>query len=467
MSAFPPLYNKSDDPKIEARLNALLKQIQNLHVQEIDLSLERVENFLHQLGDPHLHLPPVVHVAGTNGKGSTIACLRALLEASGKVVHVVTSPHLVHPTERILLAGTPISSEEFIIVLEECLDNIRNAPNTFITFFEMFIAASFLAMSRVKADYVLLETGMGGRLDATNVVPNPICTIITTISRDHAEFLGDTADLIAAEKAGIMKPGVPCIIGKQTYTSVHKVFQKISQGLSTDAPLHYYGAEWNIAPNPNGFTFTWHGESIGTSHTNILGTHQIYNIGAAIGAYRIIMGDAFDPMILSPDAPEKPLCKINWPGRLQALKDHPFNKLIPDTNEIYIDGGHNDSAGAALAVQLEHWNRSENLPDHCLGNNLGNQTIHLIIGMVNRKNPAEFLTPLVPYIESLTITEIPDEKDSYTIDSLKELIEPLGFKALKTAPTPQAAIENLSNIQNSRILITGSLYLMGHILAVK
>jgi dihydrofolate synthase/folylpolyglutamate synthase len=453
---FAKLHNKSDDPKIEAHLDDLLAHLSTLHHENIDLSLARVERFLSQLGDPHLRLPPVIHVAGTNGKGSIIACLRALLEANSKTVHIVTSPHLVHPTERLILAGKPISSEELIAVLEACLTVNRNDP---ITFFEMLIAASFLAMSRIKADYVLLETGMGGRLDATNVIPDPILTIINTISMDHTEFLGDRADLIAAEKAGIMKPGVPCIIGKQldgpAYTNINKVFQKISQGLSPEAPLYQCGADWHIAPNPEGFTFTWQDESIGTSHTNMLGTHQMYNIGAALAAYRLIMGDAFDPKILSPKASKKPLLKINWPGRLQWLKDHPFNNLIRDTNKIFIDGGHNDSAGEMLAKQVEHWNQTEN------------QKIHLVVSMVDRKDPVAFLKSFIPFVESLTLTTIPTEKDAYSIDSLKELIEPLGFKTLKTAPTPEAALKNLDLEPNATILMTGSLYFVGHILALK
>jgi len=458
--SFAPLYNKSNDPKIEAHLQALLDSIYKLHGTEIDFGLERIISFLGKLGDPHLRLPPVIHVAGTNGKGSTIACLHALLEASDKRVHVITSPHLVHPTERIILAGTPITSEGFIEILEECLAVNRNDP---ITFFEMFIAASFLAMNRVEADYVLLETGMGGRLDATNVIPNPLLTIITTISLDHAEFLGDTADLIAAEKAGIMKADVPCIIGKQlegpTYTGVNKVFQKISQGLSTDAPLYHHDAEWGIEPNLKGFTFTWLDESIGTSHTNMLGTHQMHNIGAAIGAYRIIMGDAFDPIILSPEAPEKPLLKINWPGRLQRLKGHPFNKLIHDTNQLFIDGGHNDSAGIAIAEQLKNWQENCKQNQSC--------KIHLIVAMVDRKDPIAFLKPMIPYVESLTITKIPDIKDSYNIESLEQLISPLDLKNVKTAPNPETALKDLANEENATILMTGSLYFVGHILAVK
>lgn len=459
MTTFPPLYNKSNDQKIEARLDEILNGLYNFHGKDIDLGLKRIERFLHQLGDPHLELPAVIHVAGTNGKGSTIACLRAVLEGTGHVVHVITSPHLVHPTERIILAGQPISTEAFIDVLEECLKINRNDP---ITFFEMLIAASFLAMSRVNADYVLMETGMGGRLDATNVIAKPICTIITTISKDHSEFLGDTIDLIAVEKAGIMKSGVPCIVGKQIYTEANKVFHRISQELPTEAPLYQHGAEWNIEPNPDGFKFTWQGESIAVSHANLLGSHQIYNIGAALGAYRIIMGERFDAKILSPDAPIKPLLKINWPGRLQELKNHPFTDLIPDANknngknncEIFIDGGHNDSAGMMLAEQAKIWRVQDN------------KKLHLVVAMVDRKDPAAFLAPLVPYTDSITITTIPNEASSYSIDKLEELIRPLGFKNLKKAPDPEAAVQNLSSEMNNRILITGSLYLMGHILSL-
>ena len=157
--------------------------------------------------------------------------------------------------------------------------------------------------------------------------PIPFAPSSPPYPHDHAEFLGDTADLIAIEKAGIIKSSVPCIIGKQIYTSVNKVFQKISKDLSPEAPLYQHGADWHIAPNPNGFTFTWQDESIGTSHTNLLGTHQMYNIGAALGAYRIIMGERFDAKILSTDNAENPLCTINWPGRLQELKNHPFKSI--------------------------------------------------------------------------------------------------------------------------------------------
>ncbi len=448
-----PLHNKSDNPALEKRLDDILKLLYSFYDQEIDMSLERVERFLAQLDNPHLKLPPVIHVAGTNGKGSTIACLRALLEGSGKTVHVMTSPHLVHPTERIRLAGNLISTQGLIDVLEECLAVNRSEP---ITFFEILTAASFLAMSRIRADYVLLETGMGGRLDATNVIPDPICTIITTISKDHEKFLGDTVRDIAFEKAGIMKAGVPCVIGTQTYTDVLDVFHKQSTNLTPDAKLYQYGAQWNIETVQGGVKFTWQGESIAVSHSNLIGQHQIYNMGAAIAAYRLIMGRDFDAKILSPNNPQTPLLTVNWSGRLQKLESVPFRNMVRDGQELWIDGGHNASAGMMLARQAEQWRIDDN------------KSLHLIIAMVNRKNPTEFLTPLLPYADSVTVTSIPDEASSYTVDEIYDFVQPLGFKKLTKAVTFEEAVARISSDphnDNTRILATGSLYFVGNILS--
>ncbi len=449
------LHNKSNDPVLEARLEEILDLLYSFYATTIDMSLERVERFLNQLDNPHLKLPPVIHVAGTNGKGSTIACLRSLLEASGKRVHVVTSPHLVHPTERIRLAGELISTQALINVLEECLAVNRSEP---ITFFEMFMAASFLAMSCTPSDYVILETGMGGRLDATNVVPDPVCTIITTISKDHEKFLGDTIGKIAFEKGGIIKSGVPCIIGYQTPDAIDagviKVFQDISTSLPTDAPLYAYGSEWKIEAGHNEMHYTWQDESIITSLPNLLGPHQIYNCGAAISAYRVIMGHAIDASILSPDAPNNPLGIIHWPARLQKLQDEPFRKHALSTQEVWLDGGHNDSAGIMLAQQFETWQTQDNRP------------LHLIVAMVNRKTPSDFLDPLVPYVESITVTSIPDEDSSFSCDELFDLVQPLGFKAVNKAVTAQEAVKSITD-PTARILLTGSLYFVGYLLSEK
>ncbi len=441
----------STDPVIEAQLEAILTHLYSFFHIEIDLSLDRTYRFLERLGNPHLRLPPVVHVAGTNGKGSTIATLRALLEASGQTVHVYTSPHLAHPTERIRLAGEPIGSQALIDVLTECIESNQNEP---ITFFEIFTCAAFLAFSRVKADWLLLETGMGGRLDTTNVIAKPAATIITTISYDHMKFLGDTLPQIAAEKAGIMKPGVPCVIGHQLEEAIEAgimdVFHKTSQSLSPAAPLLIEGADWSSGPQSGQMLFRYKEDSITTPPPTLVGNHQYWNAGAALAAFRLIAPDHFTPQIISTG-----LANIEWPGRLQTLEKHPYNDLVPNGWEIVIDGGHNDSAGMVLARQMEEWKATDPRP------------LHLIIAMVNRKDPAAFLKPLLPYVQSLTATLIEGEATTHTPAQLHDVAKQLGFKETYTAPTAGDAVRQIAKREGAaktRILITGSLFLMGNIL---
>jgi len=432
----------------EARLNEILTQLYQLYHQEIDLSLDRVIRFLHRIGDPHLTLPRVVHVAGTNGKGSVIATLRALLESSGNACHVMTSPHLVHPAERIRLAGKLISTEDLVALLEECLAVNHDEP---ITFFEMFTAATFLAFSRMPADYALLETGMGGRLDATNVVPDPGCTVITAISKDHERFLGDTLAKIAFEKAGIMKAGVPCVISRQSEEAIEagvmEVFKKQSASLSPDAPLLISGEHWASAPESDRMMFRYETDSILSPRPSLLGSHQIDNAGAAIAAYRVIEGHLPDAEILS-----TAMRNIDWPGRLQTLENSHFQNLLPEEWEIWIDGGHNDSAGQVLAEQAADWVQEDAKP------------LHLIVAMVDRKDPATFLKPLVPYAESLTVIPIPDEPSSFDADILYEKVSPLGFKEVRKAENVEVALKSLTSHPPGRVLITGSLYLVGRLL---
>ncbi|MEM8832955.1 MAG: folylpolyglutamate synthase/dihydrofolate synthase family protein, partial [Pseudomonadota bacterium] len=376
------LHNKSDDPVLEKKLDDVLQKLYGFYDQEIELSLGRMERFLKKLGNPHLHLPPVIHIAGTNGKGSTLAALRSLLMADGYDVHDMTSPHLVHPTERIRLCGKPISTEALINLFEECLAINNDEP---ITFFEIFTAASFLAMSRTPADYAILETGMGGRFDATNVVPHPACTIITTISFDHQEFLGNTIDKIAFEKAGIMKVNVPCVIGHQTYPEAYKVFQKQSKALSPETTIYQCGSEWKIDPQESGAIFTWNEEIFDLPPTNLVGKHQWRNIGAACAAYKIITGSKCNADILSPHHPENPLGTIFWPGRLQKLENTKWNTQLKEGQELWIDGGHNESAGKALAEQARLWQEQDDKP------------LTIILAMVDRKDPIKFIKPLLPY----------------------------------------------------------------------
>lgn len=444
----------SSDPAVEDRLEAILQHLYGFYNVEIDLSLHRTYRFMEALSNPHLRLPKVVHVAGTNGKGSTIATLRALLEASGHSVHVYTSPHLVHPTERIRLAGELIRSETLIDLLTECIDINKNEP---ITFFEIFTAASFLAFSRTPADYLLLETGMGGRLDTTNIVPDPVATIITAISYDHTKFLGSTLPEIAGEKAGIMKAGAPCIIGYQFPEAIDAgvidVFTKKATDLSPNPQILAFGAQWSSAPESDQMLFRYEDDSIRLPKPRLLGNHQIWNAGAALAAFRVIAPDHFKPEILSTG-----LGQIEWPGRLQTLETHRFKGLVPPTWEIVIDGGHNDTGGLVLAKQMEEWRKNDSRP------------LHLIAAMVDRKDPRAFLKPLLPYVETITLTQITNENSSFKPDDLESVARELGFKNIHKADNAEEAITQVNALYASkktpaRVVMAGSLFFMGNILA--
>jgi dihydrofolate synthase/folylpolyglutamate synthase len=453
--AAPPDAN----PDIEVKLQQILQHLYTLHRTEIDLSLERLPRLLQQLGNPHLTLPPVIHVAGTNGKGSTCAMLRALLEGDGARVHVATSPHLVRPHERIRLAGQLISSAELLQVLEETLAATEGQP---ITFFEAFMATTFLAFLRVPADFCILETGMGGRLDATNVVPNPVCTVITTISMDHREFLGGTIAQIAGEKAGIMKPGVPCVIGYQTAEGlsggVMDVFHRQSTALSPAAPLFRGGSEWRVEPEPDRFRFIYDSHESILNHPNLQGLHQINNAGAALAAYRIIRDGAVGAGETNKKLSTS-LQQIDWPGRLQALPaTHPLYAWATPGAEIVIDGGHNDSAGQVLATQARTWKSGDNRP------------LHIIVAMMARKNPVEFLSPLIPCADSLTAVGM-KEPGALTGEELFDRLKPLGLPMVFQYPDVTEALRQMGGRTANtghppRILITGSLYFLGEILAM-
>jgi dihydrofolate synthase/folylpolyglutamate synthase len=442
----------SSDQAVEAQLEAVLQHMYSFYHTEIELDLGRTYRFLEELGNPHLRLPPVVHVAGTNGKGSTIATLRALLEASGQTVHVYTSPHLVHPTERIRLAGELISSEALLALLNECIEINRNRP---ITFFELFTCAALLGFSREPADWLILETGMGGRLDTTNVVATPALTVITAISYDHMRFLGNSLSAIAKEKAGILKKGVPCVVGYQFDEAIREgvpdVILQASRDLSPIAPLYRYGAEWGTGLESGQMLFRYEDDSILLPKPSLSGNHQIWNAGAALVAFRIIAPGHFRPEILS-----TALGNIEWPGRLQTLENHVFQSLVPENWEIVIDGGHNDTAGLVLARQMEEWRENDSRP------------LHLVVAMVNRKEPTAFLKPLLPYVDSLTVVPIEGEATSFTPKQLEEAANAVGFRKVHKGVSAQDAIERIVRDEDvrtpSRILMTGSLFFMGNIL---
>lgn len=446
------LHNKTAlNPAIEAKLNNLLQHLWGLHATKIDLSLDRLYVFLDKIGNPHLKLPPVIHAAGTNGKGSTLAALRAFLEGAGKSVHFYSSPHLVHPTERIYLAGNHISSEDMLSLLEECIEINDGVP---ITFFEITTAAAMLAMSRVPADYCLLETGMGGRLDATNVVPHPACTIITAIGYDHTEFLGKELQQIAREKAGIMKAGCPCVIGAQTdealEAGVIEVFHEVSTSLSPNASLVQFGANWQIDPDPQGFIFSTKNCEISLPAPNLAGNHQYHNIGAALATLQII-----EPNLMKVQNLSTALHEIHWPARLQKLGMHPYCALLPKGSELWLDGGHNEGAGKILAAQAAQW---KDFP------------LDLVVAMVSRKDPAGFLAPLAPYARSITLTTIEGEEEMFAPEILAETAQKSGFQKIRTAQNPETALRHIAKNnagKPSRVLICGSLYLAGDVLSAQ
>ncbi|OFX14298.1 MAG: bifunctional folylpolyglutamate synthase/dihydrofolate synthase, partial [Alphaproteobacteria bacterium RIFOXYD12_FULL_60_8] len=327
-----------------SRATAALSRLERLHPQVIDLSLTRISRLLGDLGNPQDSLPPTIHVAGTNGKGSTIAFLRAMLEAAGLRVHVYTSPHLVRFNERIRLAGQDISDLALAEVLEEV--EVRNARQP-ITFFEATSAAAFLAMSRTPADVTLLETGLGGRLDATNVIKRPALTILTPIALDHQEYLGERLEAIAAEKSHILKPGVGCVMAKQE-RKADRVIELRS--LEMGAPTWKEGRDWFARTTPRGMVFEGATGSLELPLPALIGAHQVRNAALALAAAERLSGFS-----LPPEALALGLTTARWPARLHRLTQGPLVDLLPPEWELWLDGGHNPAAGKVLAQACRAW----------------------------------------------------------------------------------------------------------------
>lgn len=422
------------------RSDAILARLLELHPKLVDLSLGRIERLLAALGNPERNLAPVVHVTGTNGKGSTLAFLRAILEAAGYRVHAYASPHLVYFHERIRLAGKLISEENLEAVLEEC--ERANAGHE-ITFFEITTAAAFLAFSRTPADIVLLENGLGGRLDATNVIEKPALTGITPISLDHQQFLGDTIELIAAEKAGIIKPNVTCVVGAQSADAA-RILNRIARDVG--APLVAQGTDWSIAESGDGLRLTLSGQAIDLPRPNLIGGHQIQNAGQAV-----VMAKYLDAFTISDDHMRSGLQTAEWPARLQRLQSGPIIDAVPDECEVWLDGGHNPDAGEALADYIDnHW---------------ADQPLYLIAAMINTKDPIGYFRPLARSAESVHTITIPNEAASVSADNLAETARIAGLDAIPAASALDAAGQIAKTLDGpSRILICGSLYFAGHIL---
>ncbi len=414
--------------------DAILERMMALHPKVIDLTLDRVWTLLEKLGHPERQLPPVIHLAGTNGKGSTQAMIRAGLEAGGKRVHAYTSPHLARFHERIRLAGELISEEHLTEVLDECY--VTNGPDP-ITYFEITTCAALLAFARTPADYVLLETGLGGRLDATNVVETPALTILTPISMDHEQFLGNTIAKIAGEKAGIIKRGVPCVVGPQPDEAL-EVIETTAARLG--APVIAQGQHWHVWEERERLIYQDETGLLDLPLPVLPGRHQYENAGAALAALRHLgFGEA---------AFEGAMTNAQWPARMQRLRTGPLVEAAPQV-ELWLDGGHNPAAGIALA---DHLGRLPKRPTH------------LICGMLNTKDASGYMMPLAKVADSLTGVSIPGEANTLSAEDTARFASDAGMPA-STADSVLDALQTITaQDPHSRVLICGSLYLAGAIL---
>ena len=439
-------------------VDVLLRRLERLHPKSIDLSLGRVRRLLDRLGDPQDRLPPVVHVAGTNGKGSVIAFLRALLEAQGRRVHTYTSPHLVRFNERIVLAGTEISDPLLVSLLEECEDANGDAP---ITFFEITTAAAFLAFARTDADVLLLETGLGGRLDATNLVAQPALTILTPISLDHQHFLGSTVSAIAREKAGILKRAVPCVTARQDPQALRIIADTAS---ALGAPLAREGVDWWAKADGEGFVFESRARRCRLPAPGLKGAFQIGNAGLALAAcgtgdegawapsiddaaaFEIVARGDWDPQHVS-DA----IRDARWPGRLQRLGSGRLRDQLPGSWEVWLDGGHNPAGARVLAEHAREWR---------------DRPLILVTGMMQGKDAAGFLSPFVGVADPVLAVPIPDVANAMPAAELAEIAQGLGWRALpcRDVATALMAARRLTD-HDARVMICGSLYLIGSVLS--
>jgi dihydrofolate synthase/folylpolyglutamate synthase len=417
----------------------VLDRLMRLHPKKIDLSLGRIERLMAALGNPQNNLPPVVHIAGTNGKGSVVATLRACLEAGGYRVHAYTSPHLVRFHERIRLAGRLIAEDDLVALLEECEQANGAAP---ITFFEITTAAAFLAFVRIPADVVLLETGLGGRLDATNLVRRPAATAITPISLDHQAFLGPTIAAIAGEKAGILKPGVPAILAPQP-PEAEAVIARRAAALAV--PLYRWEREWRSFPAQGGMRYEGRQWRLDLPRPTLHGPHQIVNAGTAIACL-----EHLTDLPVSAEAIANGLRRIEWPARLQRLARGPLVAMMPAGWEIWLDGGHNPGAGEVLAEVAAGWH---------------DRPLFLVAGMLNTKDAAGFLRPLAPHAKALKAVTIPGEENALPAAAIAAAADEVGIAA-RTVPSLAAALAEIAGeSEGGRVLICGSLHLAGVVLA--
>ena len=416
--------------------DAVLARMMALHPKIIDLTLDRVWRLLEALGNPQDAMPPVIHIAGTNGKGSTQAMIGSGLEAAGHRVHAYTSPHLARFHERIRLAGTLITEPDLTALLDECYE-ANGGEN--ITYFEITTCAAILAFARTPADYTLLEVGLGGRLDATNVVANPALTIITPVSMDHEAFLGNTIGAIAGEKAGIIKRAVPCIVGPQDEAGLDVIEARATK---LGAPILAYGQHWHASPERDGMIYQDETGLLDLPRPVLPGDHQIQNAGMALAALRHLGCDDA--------ACSAAVTQTSWPARMQRLRGGPLPDMAAASGaELWLDGGHNPAAGQALVSVLR------SLPE---------RPTHLICGMLNTKDVRGYLAPLAQVADSLTALSIPGEAATLSAADTAQAAQDVGLQSVEASDLATALAAILAHSPQARVLICGSLYLAGAVL---
>jgi dihydrofolate synthase / folylpolyglutamate synthase len=428
-------------------IGAIQSRLLALHPKRIDLSLERIERLLAALGHPQLRLPPVIHVAGTNGKGSTIAFMRAILEAAGQRVHVYTSPNLVHLNERFRIAqggsgGKFVGDDELAEVLAECEAKNAGAP---ITVFEMETAAAFLLFARHPADFVLLEVGLGGRLDATNVVDKPLAAVITRIALDHRDFLGDTIEAIAAEKAGILKAGAPAVVVGQAREALAVIER---QAARVKAPLAIAGEDWTATEERGRLVYQDADGLFDLPAPRLYGRHQFENAGAAVAALRVA------DLKLPAAAFEAGMIRVDWPARMQRLSQGRLACLLPPESELWLDGGHNVDGGRAIAAALADLEERVSRP------------LVLIVGMLSTKDSAGFLRNFSGLARRVITVPI-HQHNALPAAALADIARGIGIPAIDRDDivSALAVTGKLELAPAPRVLITGSLYLAGEVLA--
>ena len=429
----------------------LLADLKLLHPKLIDLSLGRIERLLAKLGNPHGKLPPVIHIAGTNGKGSVSAFLKAMLEAAGRRVHVYTSPHLVRFHERIEIAGkdgraSPIGEDDLVDVLVRT-QSVNDGDD--ITQFEITTAAAFLAFAEHPADALILEVGLGGRLDATNVVKHPALTVITPVSMDHADKLGDTTGKIAFEKAGILKRGVTCVVSQQEEEALDVIRH---EGNRAGARLVTWGEDFEAFEQRGRLVVQTEDHLLDLPLPALLGRHQIVNAGTAVAAAL-----ALRTMEINENAIERGLSAVRWPARMQRLDSGPLPALLKRGSELWLDGGHNPAAGQVLAQTMADLEERSPKP------------LYLIAGMLGIKDAAGFLTPFRGLARRVVTVPIPGAHEApYPPDALAEVARSVSIPA-ESAGGIEAALKRVDAMEPApkRVLICGSLYLAGHVLALQ